>query len=244
MPLSDEGRRIVDEARAAYGPSDEDRARVGASLSLRLTAAVGAASAATGASSAAATPAGLLAGKGAVLGLAALVVIGGASAGYWWSRSEARPRAPAAARAGSAPVAAPDQLGQPTAALPAAEPEAEPPRRASHSRPAARVPGAKAAPSEAGPDVAGEIALLGEAQRALASGQPEKALVLLDRHAREFPHGSLGQERAAARIIALCALGRVTTARAEAAAFLARSPGSPLAERVRAACGADIGAQR
>ena len=91
--------------------------------------------------------------------------------------------------------------------------------------------------SEPGPDVAGEIALLNEAQRALASGQADRALQLLDRHARDFPRGSLVEERAAARIIALCALGRVTAARAEAAAFVRKSPESPLVDRVRAACG-------
>jgi RNA polymerase sigma-70 factor (ECF subfamily) len=90
---------------------------------------------------------------------------------------------------------------------------------------------------EVGPDVEGEIALLSEAQRALSGGQPEKALQFLDEHARVFPHGALAEERTAARIVALCKLGRVVRARNEATAFLQRLPDSPLAERVRAACG-------
>jgi len=253
MPLSDEGRRIVDEARAAYGPSDQDRSRVGASLWLRVTAAAGAASAASsGSSAAAAPPAGFLAGKGAVVGLAALVLAGGASVGYWWSSHDTRPRAPSSAGAGSARTAAEVAHPAPPSSTPSAselenarrderqdDKEIEPHARASRSRLTGppRTTHAKAAPAELGPDVAGEIALLNDAQRALAGGQPDRALALLDRHARQFPRGSLSEERAAARIIALCALGRVTTARAEAAAFVRRAPASPLAERVQAACG-------
>jgi hypothetical protein len=243
MPLSDEARRIVDDARAAYGPSHEDRARVGASLPLHLAAAVGAAAAASTASSAAAAPVGVLAGKGALLGLTVLVVVGGASVGYWWSRSETRgARAPSAASAVSTPAArTTNQLdppdSRPSAMVKTLSPQAPARGNRSHSTLAARPIGAKAAVSEPGPDVAGEIALLNEAQRALASGQADRALQLLDRHARDFPRGSLAEERAAARIIALCALGRVTAARAETAAFVRQSPGSPLVDRVRAACG-------
>jgi hypothetical protein len=216
MSLSDEGRRIVDEARAAYGPSDADRARVGAWLSAHA-----------GASAAAA---GFLGGKGAVLGLAALVVIGGASVGYWRARTATRPRAPAAvAAAGARPAPAAPTMPQPEQAAP----PTSPPVRANRSRSTA------AAAREPGTDVAGEIALLNDAQRALANGQPDRALALLERHARQFPRGSLTEERAAARIIALCDLGRVTAARAETAAFVRQFPSSPLGDRVRATCGTD-----
>jgi hypothetical protein len=242
MSLSDEGRRIVDEARAAYGPSDDDRSRVGASLWLRVAAGAGAASAASAGSSSAAAPAGFLAGKGAVVGVAALVVIGGASVGYWWSRGDARPPAVAPASPVTAKADVTDQPGEPGLTPAAAAKAVEPPAHRSRSRStgAPRVTGVKAAPLEPGPDVAGEVALLNEAQKALAGGHPDRALELLDRHARDFPRGSLTEERAAARIIALCALGRVTTARAEAAAFVRRAPASPLAERVQAACGTKL----
>jgi len=242
MSLSDEARRIVDDARAAYGPSDEDRARVGAMLPLHLAAAAGAATAASTGPSAAAAPAGFLAGKGVLIGLTALVVVGGASLGYWWSGSEARgPRAPSAVSAVSTPAARTttqpaSPSSTPTATVKTSAPQS--PARASHSRStlAARAITAKGV-SDPGPDVAGEIALLNEAQRALASGQADRALQLLDRHARDFPRGGLTEERAAARIIALCALGRVTAAREETAEFVRQSPESPLVDRVRAACG-------
>ena len=244
MPLSDEARRIVDDARAAYGPSDEDRARVGAMLPLHLAAAAGAATAASTGSSAAAAPVSVLAGKGVLVGLTALFVVGGASVGYWWSTSEAgRPPAPSAAGGASTPAVRTTNQPAPPSSPPSAtgkisQPQA--PARGNRSRSwtlAARAVTATAGVSDPGPDVAGEIALLNQAQRALASGQANTALQLLDRHAREFPRGSLTEERAAARIIALCALGRGTAARAETAAFVRQSPESPLVERVRAACG-------
>ena len=243
MPLSNEARRIVDDARAAYGPSDEDRARVGAMLPLHLAAAAGAATAASTGSPVAAAPAGVLAGKGILVGLTALFVVGGASVGYWWSGSEARgPRAPSAASAASTPAARTTNQPAPPSSPPSAtvkrsQPQAPARGNRSRSTLAARAVTAKIGVSAPGPDVAGEIALLNQAQRALASGQANTALQLLDRHAREFPRGSLAEERAAARIIALCALGRVTAARAETAEFVRQSPESPLVERVRAACG-------
>jgi hypothetical protein len=228
MSLSDEARRIVDEARAAYGPTGEDRARVGASLPLKLAGGT--------------ATAGLLAGKGVALGLAALVVVGGAGAGYWWSRSGTRPAAGGSGSAGAPPVAASvEQPDVPEATPPATERTAEPPARAVRNRaPTIRAAVVKSSTPEPGPNVAGEIALLNQAQRALAGREPERALQLLDRHAREFPRGSLTEERTAARIMALCALGNVTTARAEAAVFVRQSPGSPLAERVRASCGSEL----
>jgi hypothetical protein len=215
MSLSDEGRRIVDQARAAYAPSDADLTRVRALLSARV-----------GASAAAA---GFLGGKGVAVGLAALVVIGGASVGYWRSRTETRPRAPSVPTSAALAPAAPSlPEPEPAPALAAAR-EAQPAARSNRSR-------STAAAREPGTDVAGEIALLNDAQRALANGQPDRALALLERHARQFPRGSLTEERAAARIIALCDLGRVTAARAETAAFVRQFPSSPLTDRVRAAC--------
>jgi hypothetical protein len=59
---------------------------------------------------------------------------------------------------------------------------------------------------------------------------------LLDAHARRFAGGSLREERLAARAIALCEAGRTAEARGAAAQFFAEATGSPLEERVRAAC--------
>jgi hypothetical protein len=46
----------------------------------------------------------------------------------------------------------------------------------------------------------------------------------------------LQPERDAAKIVALCAVGRVADARAAAQTFLASSPRSPFAARIRASC--------
>jgi hypothetical protein len=80
--------------------------------------------------------------------------------------------------------------------------------------------------------LAAETRRLREAHGALQSGDPKKALVLLD----EPQGGQLGQERAAARVLALCQLGRGEEAEAARAAFLREHPRSPLADRVRNGC--------
>jgi hypothetical protein len=98
---------------------------------------------------------------------------------------------------------------------------------------APRAPGSV----ERGPDIEAELRLLREAQTALGSGRAERALEILDLHQSTFATGALREERMAARVFALCDLGRVEQARVEAARFLLEAPGSPLAARVRAACG-------
>ena len=81
-----------------------------------------------------------------------------------------------------------------------------------------------------------ETERLREAHGALQGGDPEKALRLLDEQTAEAEGQKLKEERAAARVLALCKLGRVSEAQAEATRFLQASPRSPLADRVRKAC--------
>jgi hypothetical protein len=83
-----------------------------------------------------------------------------------------------------------------------------------------------------------EAALLRRAGAALKAGDPGQALDLIGQHASSFPDGVLIEEREAERIVILCALGRISDARAAAAMFLRDRPRSPMAERVRASCGA------
>lgn len=98
----------------------------------------------------------------------------------------------------------------------------------------AEVP--SAAPT--GDTLAAETRDLRSAYAAMERGDPARALVLLEQQSAAYPHGQLGQERAAARVFALCKLGRTAQARTAAARFLAQNPDSPLAERVRKACAA------
>ena len=52
----------------------------------------------------------------------------------------------------------------------------------------------------------------------------------------EFARARSNEERAAARVFALCAAGRLDEGRAAAERFQKRYPGSLLTERVRQAC--------
>jgi len=81
-----------------------------------------------------------------------------------------------------------------------------------------------------------ELPLLQSAQEALRLGEPDRALSLLDAHAKRFPAGALAEERRAARALAACRRTGDPSARTEAEAFLHDSPSSPLVESVRKAC--------
>jgi hypothetical protein len=81
-----------------------------------------------------------------------------------------------------------------------------------------------------------ESRALAEAQRALRDHDAEWALNMLAQQDRVFADGKLAEERAAARVLALCAAGRLDEGRAAAERFQRQYPGSMLTERVRQAC--------
>lgn len=111
----------------------------------------------------------------------------------------------------------------------------EPERR---SPVAGAKPGAATFPDETphSSDLSREARALSEVQRAVRDGRSSEALALLDQQDRDFPRGELRQERLAARVVALCAAGRASEARALAASFLVQAPRSPLAARMRTVC--------
>lgn len=82
-----------------------------------------------------------------------------------------------------------------------------------------------------------ERALLDQARRALNEGDDERALALVDTHAKTFPRGVLGEERDVLRIQALAAKGEIDAARAAATTFRQKYPASPflpaIASRLR-----------
>jgi hypothetical protein len=230
MTMSRGARRVIDSARDAYSAAPSDRARIRKALSLKL--AVGA-TAATGIAAGAA-PAAL--GSKAILGLVASVAVGGTLTIGVVGRMNADhgvpaevPQHPASARVAPSAKSLPQREGAPQVAPSLAAPATTaldgPPRGTTREPASARLP-----------KVELELSLLGDAQRALSSGDARRALRLLDTHAERFPRAALSEERDAARVSALCALGRRTEARALADDFLARSPASPLARRVRSAC--------
>jgi hypothetical protein len=82
------------------------------------------------------------------------------------------------------------------------------------------------------------LELVRSARRALDGESPAAALALLDRYAVEFPRGSaLQPEYEATRVLALCAAGRTEAGGRARDHFLEKQSASPLAERVRMACG-------
>jgi outer membrane protein assembly factor BamD (BamD/ComL family) len=113
----------------------------------------------------------------------------------------------------------------------AAQPIAAPHPLAGH---AATAPRRTSAPSNE--TLEEELPLLQSAQDALRLGDTDRALVLLDVHAKRFPAGALSEERRAAHALAACRKTNGAAARAEAKAFLLDSPSSPLVESVRKAC--------
>lgn len=98
-----------------------------------------------------------------------------------------------------------------------------------------RTPASSAKPE---PRLEVELDLLRRAQQAIQAGQAQRALGLLTKLDAEHPKSSLGQEREVARVLALCGVGEVTTARQVAQRVLAASPNSLYARRIQASCAA------
>jgi hypothetical protein len=117
--------------------------------------------------------------------------------------------------------------------------DARTPARASEGSVAEPLSSA-APPAGHGSTLSEEAALLERAQRALSAKNPGLALMILDEHERRFAAGALREEREAARVLALCGLGRVNEARARARAFMNAAPRSVLVPRLEHSCAAPV----
>jgi outer membrane biosynthesis protein TonB len=82
-----------------------------------------------------------------------------------------------------------------------------------------------------------ELAALQQARASLASGDPARALSMLDAYAARFPHGVMAQEAAVLRIEALVRAGDRPAAQRAADAYLAAYPQSPYLDRIRSLLG-------
>jgi hypothetical protein len=121
---------------------------------------------------------------------------------------------------------------------PAASPGAQPPRAPVPQPARARSrahPASAQAVNGAPSSLTQELALLAQAQAALRAGAPAQALALAQQHQQRFPEGALREERLGVEALAECDLGRKDAR--HATAFLRAAPNSPLAARVRKACG-------
>jgi hypothetical protein len=138
-----------------------------------------------------------------------------------------------------------------TSSVPAAEPSATlPPSSNEEDRipglPRTEGPSSVARPragssaAHSSPDsLSEEVRLLSKAEQQLNSGHPDEALRTLGEHERRFPGGALAEERLAARIQSLCALGRISEAKSDLARLARAYPQSAQVDRARRFCGID-----
>ena len=228
--LSPELKQLVLAGRSASRPSDADSARILAALRERLGDAV--AAGAEAGQAAAGSSSGFLFGKMAGIGVAGLVVVGG----LWFFAARNHQVV------SSEPQAFPSVAATPSAEaawVPSAATSSAPvaplldPAVASSLDKVDRTDARTSASHHARDSLSEEVAILSRAETDLHSGKPAEALKLLNEHERKFGNGLLTEERIAARVQALCALGRT----AEADAQLARlSPKSLQGEQARQAC--------
>lgn len=105
-------------------------------------------------------------------------------------------------------------------------------RATSGSRPAITEPTTEPEPGAPIDD----LALIEAAEAALRAGTPAAALALLREHEERFPRAPTAEERAALRVLALCAAGREVEGRGARWAFLREHPRSAYRERIEKAC--------
>jgi len=234
--LSSDGKALVEAGRRADRPSVADRERVLVALRSRLGDAALLAAGLSEAPPAAPAPRapgapGSKLLKWGVVGPTVLV------AGALWlvprhfQQSERAAPAPSAS-ALSVASAQPTPLENAVAA-----PEVAPSPSAVSADPGPSRPLETQKPQSRSRDgLAEEVALLSRAETELHAGRAAKALLVLAEHQRKFPRGALAEERTAARIQALCALGRNEEANAQLRQLLHISPNSAHEERARQAC--------
>ena len=244
--LSPEARALLAAASHADDPTPADQDRVARALAAPLGLAALAPAAAQAASVSAASTATVTALKVAAV-VAALVAVGLGAHGRATPGAPPRTQPASVSAAPPHPVAAAQPPVAPARVAPVIAPVVAPviapviaPVVAPVIAPAAaEARGGSHAPRASSVTVdtlQAEIALLGEAHRALNSGDAAGALAHLTAYRERFPHGVLREERDVEHVLVLCRLGRDGEARDAARAFLRSHPRSPLAPRVERAC--------
>jgi hypothetical protein len=240
-PLTPGARAVVDAARSGDEPGAGDRERVRAKV-LAAIAAGGAAGAGAAGHASAATSAGSATAGGALaakLAMIAIAVAGVATGAYLALRSpdRAAEQMPAPSVSALPPEPQPEPEVAPAITADAAiemgpedvpDPSPAKPRATKKKDPAPTL-----SPADS---LREERALIARASDALRDGDAAAALTAVKEHQRRFPDGMLIEERSAARVQALCALGRTADGTSAREAFLARWPRSVHAAKVRVAC--------
>jgi hypothetical protein len=244
---------ILEAARPELGPTSSQRARMRADFGQRVPPDVLAATMPTAKVAVAAGVAGVVAGTGtgaaapAAGGIAkalAILSLLGATGGIGYAIHASKKPSPSATSTSTAlPAAAVPDDPQPPPADTAVLTPSTSTALAQDTKPAhlarrltPHVCASSTSAATSANDLADELALVSRAQAALAASDPTAALALLDAHAARYPKGQLTEEREALRVICGCSLGNAT-ARRKADQLLKRHPESPLAARIRKACG-------
>lgn len=226
--LPSDARRLLETARSAADPSPAQRARADAAARARLAQHGMVGLPALSSASVHAGPG--VAGSALKLGTGALVI---ASAIVALQRPQPDD-APVPPRPSAPAQAAPSALPAPAAA---SEPMTEPmPMPMPEQKSSHRVRVATIAPDTG---LRAELRLISNANEFLQDARFDEALSVLARHGRLFPRGELRTEREGLRVLSLCGLGATDRTLRARERYLRAAPQSPLAARVRAACGAD-----
>ncbi len=229
---------LIRSGRGALRPDASDRARV--LESLRRTLGEGALlegphGAPPGGGSVAAARSfsrwGKLLGGLSVLAVGAGIMV----APRLWTTAPAQQR-PAPAALPEAPL---DTAASATLALSREDERASEPQGVSHTSSAPRLR-SHAVAATASDALTEEVRLLSKAERQLSDGLGDDALKTLGEHERRFPKGALAEERMAARVEALCALGRVAEARVDLSKLSRAFPRSAHLDGARRFCGSDV----
>jgi hypothetical protein len=243
MELDPEARRILSLVQDARTPGADDKARVEQRLAVALGAAATIATSASIASPAAATSASGLTTKAAGSAAALKWTIGGcaliaAAVATYAVSSDAEPSQARRPAPIAAPQALPAVVAAPAAFAPA--PVAAPAKPSIEAaEPAADTVRARRAQPHVRPErgaLGDELELLHAAQGAWRSGDAARALSLVSEHRARHPRSTLGLERDALRVLALCDLGRTEEATRLGRAWLTRASGSPLRASIERSC--------
>jgi hypothetical protein len=222
--LSREARGLIEDGHSVLRPSSGDRARVKSALAARLGGAALLLPHQANAAVASKSLLGWSKAQALMASLGAGVLVIGAT--YLAVQSSVEPAV--------SPPVKPPAVAPLTARSPAAPPNVAP----LELEPSSPEPTVSSSRKTTAVDpLAEEIAILSRATSALRAGKPAEGLRLLNEHQRKFPNGRLAEERRAARIQALCTLGKRTEAEAELARLAQSSPRSPHLARAQRACG-------
>jgi hypothetical protein len=226
--LGMEAQALVNAGRIALRPTFADRERIFSALSERVSGDYGSGHSAAPPPPPAPAPLarGLGLGLKAFYATAGALAVGGVLASLALTRPESHAAQPSTPPAKSLPPAAPP-------------PSVVAPATVESSTPAATLEIRSAAAKRSADSLAEEVSILSRAETELHAGRAGSALALLQEHQRKFPRGALVEERIAARIQALCALGRLSEAQTALARLKRLSPESPHETRAREACAAN-----